>query len=78
MLTPLVLIPPLVMRAEMLAWSRSRGVFAGVALQGSTLREDSSEIEELYGSKLTNREIVTSRRESPVAAATLMSALSQY
>jgi len=66
------------MRAEMLAWSRSRGVFAGVALQGSTLREDDSEIEELYGSKLTNREIVTSRRASPVAAATLMSALSRY
>jgi lipid-binding SYLF domain-containing protein len=66
------------MRAEMLAWSRSRGVFAGVALQGSTLREDSSEIEELYGSKLTNREIVTSRRENPAAAAPLMSALGKY
>ena len=63
------------MRAEMLAWSRSRGVFAGLALQGSTLREDDSEIEALYGSKLTNREIVTSRRESPAAAAPLMAAL---
>ena len=66
------------MRAEMLAWSRSRGAFAGIALQGSTLREDDSEIQELYGAKLTNREIVTSRRETPPAAAALMVALGKY
>ena len=66
------------MRAEMLAWSRSRGVFAGLALQGSTLREDDSEIEQLYGSKLTNRDIVTGHRESPPAAAPLMTVLAKY
>ena len=66
------------MRAEMLAWSRSRGVFAGVALQGSTLREDDSENEALYGAKLTNREIVTSRKASPAVAAPLMTALGKY
>ena len=46
------------MRAEMLAWSRSRGVFAGISLQGSTLREDAGENKELYGRELPNREIV--------------------
>jgi lipid-binding SYLF domain-containing protein len=39
------------MRAEILSWSRSRGVFGGVSLQGSTLREDSEANEHLYGKR---------------------------
>lgn len=46
------------MRAEMLGYSRSRGVFAGVALQGTTLREDKKDNEALYGTPATNREIL--------------------
>ena len=47
------------MRAEILTYSRSRGLFAGVSLEGSTLRQDNKANEELYGRKLTAREIVT-------------------
>jgi len=46
------------MRAEILTYSRSRGLFAGVSLEGSTLREDSGANESLYGHKLSAREIV--------------------
>ena len=48
----------IVMRAEMLTYSRSRGLFAGVSLEGSTLREDGDANETLYGRKLNAREIV--------------------
>jgi len=46
------------MRAEILTYSRSRGLFAGVSLEGSTLRQDNSANESLYGHKVTAREIV--------------------
>jgi len=46
------------MRAEMLGYSRSHGVFAGVALEGSTLREDLDDNRELYGQRVTNQEIM--------------------
>jgi lipid-binding SYLF domain-containing protein len=65
------------MMAEILAWSRARGVFAGVSLQGSTLREDSGENEELYGRTVTNREVVTGTMAPPAAAAELMAALAK-
>ena len=47
------------MHAEILSWSRSQGLFAGLALEGATLRQDLDDNETLYGSKLENREIVT-------------------
>lgn len=47
------------MRAEILTYSRSRGLFAGVSLEGSTLRQDNGANEKLYGRKITAREIVT-------------------
>ena len=46
------------MRAEILSYSRSRGLFAGVSLEGSTLRSDGSANEKLYGRKLSARDIV--------------------
>jgi lipid-binding SYLF domain-containing protein len=46
------------MRAEILTYSRSRGLFAGVSLEGSTLRQDNKANEELYGRKIEAREIV--------------------
>jgi lipid-binding SYLF domain-containing protein len=46
------------MRAEILTYSRSRGLFAGVSLEGSTLRQDNKANEELYGQKTTARDIV--------------------
>lgn len=66
------------MMAEILAWSRSRGVFAGISLQGSTLREDSSENKELYGSEISNKDIVKGSHTAPAAAAELMTALGKY
>jgi lipid-binding SYLF domain-containing protein len=63
--------------AEILAWSRSRGVYAGLSLQGSTLREDSGENKELYGSERPNKEIVRGRTPPPAAAAPLMAALAK-
>src|SRR6476620_2016684 len=47
-----------VMRAEILSYSRSRGLFAGVSLEGSSLRPDNSANEKLYGSKLSVKDIV--------------------
>jgi len=47
-----------VMRAEILSYSRSRGLFAGMSLEGSTLRPDNGANEKLYGKKLTAKEIL--------------------
>jgi len=66
------------MQAEILSWSRSQGVFAGVALEGATLREDLDDNAALYGSKLENRYIVTSGTQAPAAAAPLMTLLNAY
>lgn len=66
------------MSAEILSWSRSRGVFAGISLQGATLREDSDDNAALYGSKISNREIVDSWRKPPDSAAHLLELLHRY
>jgi lipid-binding SYLF domain-containing protein len=47
------------MNAEMLSYSRSRGLFAGVSLEGATLHADGETNKELYGRDSTNREILT-------------------
>src|SRR5216683_408836 len=46
------------MRAEMLTYSRSRGLFAGISLEGSTLRQDNGANEKLYNRKLTAEQII--------------------
>jgi lipid-binding SYLF domain-containing protein len=66
------------MRAEILSWSRARGVFAGIALKGATLRQDVDDNSDLYGKKLENREIVTSAIAPPPAAEKLISMLNRY
>src|SRR5271165_4324978 len=48
----------IVMNAEILSYSRNKGLFAGISLEGSTLRSDGSANEKLYGKKLTAREII--------------------
>jgi len=63
--------------AEILTWSRSRGLFAGVSLQGATLREDKEWNEELYGQGLTNRAIITGGRSAPASASKLMTELNR-
>jgi len=65
--------------AAILSYSRSRGVFAGISLQGSTLRQDLDDNNALYGQKLENKEIVTSGTvQVPAAAQSLVASLNQY
>ncbi|MBI4470625.1 MAG: lipid-binding SYLF domain-containing protein [Acidobacteria bacterium] len=66
------------MTAEILSWSRSRGVFAGISLQGATLRQDLDENQDLYGKRLTNREIVEKRVAVPEAAKGLIAMLTKH
>ncbi len=66
------------MTAEILSWSRARGLFAGVALNGATLREDDDWNEELYGKPLKNREIVNGSVAAPKSAAPLLRELDRY
>jgi SH3 domain-containing YSC84-like protein 1 len=66
------------MTAEILTWSRSRGVFAGISLEGATLRPDGGENERLYGKHVSNKEIITGGIGVPRSARTLTSALNQY
>ena len=47
------------MRAEILSYSRSRGLFAGISLEGTSLRPDDDATEQVYGRKITTREIIT-------------------
>jgi lipid-binding SYLF domain-containing protein len=61
------------MRAEILTYSRSRGLFAGVSLEGSTLRQDNAANEKLYGRKITAQEIV--RRGNVTAGQRLIATL---
>ncbi len=49
------------MRAEILSYSRSRGLFAGVSLEGTSLRPDDEATEQVYGKKMTARAIVTGK-----------------
>ena len=66
------------MRAEMLSYSRSRGLFAGVSLEGSTLRQDNGANENIYGRKITAREIVREGKASaPAGGAEMISVLGQ-
>jgi lipid-binding SYLF domain-containing protein len=66
------------MHADILSWSRSQGLFAGIALEGATLRQDLDDNATLYGKKLENRDIVTKGVRPPKAAAKLIALLNKY
>jgi SH3 domain-containing YSC84-like protein 1 len=66
------------MHAEILTYSRARGLFAGISLDGATLRPDDDWNRELYGSKKTNQEIIMGNTEAPAAAARLISTLNKF
>jgi len=66
------------MHAEILSWSRSQGLFAGLALEGATLRQDLDDNATLYGKKLENREIVTTSVRTPKSAARLIGLFNKY
>ena len=67
------------MRAEILSYSRARGLFAGLALDGATLRPDEGTNKDLYGSEITNREIVTGTKiKKSAAGANLTAVMNKY
>lgn len=64
--------------AEILSWSRSKGLFAGVSLDGATLRNDIDENEIMYGQRWESKEILNSGATPPKAAHKLLVSLSKY
>ncbi len=66
------------MTAEILTWSRARGVFAGVSLSGATLRQDLDVNRKLYGKTLENKEVVFGSMKAPAPAAELLGLLNKY
>ncbi|MDP9053305.1 MAG: lipid-binding SYLF domain-containing protein [Acidobacteriota bacterium] len=66
------------LHAEILSYSRSRGVFAGLTLEGSTLRPDKEADRELYGREVTNRDILMGGNiQTPASAQKLEHALTR-
>ena len=66
----------IVMSAEILSYSRNKGLFAGISLEGSTLRSDGSANEKLYKRKLTAKEIIRGGKVGiPASAHQLVSLL---
>jgi lipid-binding SYLF domain-containing protein len=66
------------MDAEILAWSRTKGLFAGISLNGATLRNDLDSNAELYGRKIDNKEVLTGNLAPPPAAKKLIAELNRY
>ena len=64
--------------AEILSYSRSKGLFAGVSLEGATLRNDLDENEILYGKRWTSKQILGSGAKMPEAASKLIAVLNKY
>jgi len=68
-----------VMRAEILTYSRSRGLFAGISLEGSTLRSDGSANKKLYGRSLNAKQIVREGKVGvPASGRELISLLDKH
>jgi lipid-binding SYLF domain-containing protein len=66
------------MHADILSWSRSRGVFGGVSLQGATLRPDEDGDKALYGEKVNTKDVLTGQVKDPVSPDPFTSALTEY
>jgi lipid-binding SYLF domain-containing protein len=66
------------MRAEILSYSRAHGIFAGVSLEGSTLRPDNDDNRELFGRDVTQREILSGRVARPAIARPIYGELNRY
>jgi lipid-binding SYLF domain-containing protein len=66
----------IVMTAEILSYSRNKGLFAGVSLEGSTLRSDGSANEKLYGKSVSARDIIRDGKvKTPACASELVALL---
>ena len=68
----------IMLTAEILSYSRSRGVFAGISLEGATLRQDLDGNRDLYGKTMTNKEIIESNPKPPAAASGMLGDLNKF
>ena len=66
------------MTAEILSYSRARGIFAGIALEGGTLREDNSANKDLYGKEMNNRTILTGAVPAPESTNSFVTAIKTF
>lgn len=66
------------MHAEILSYSRARGIFAGISLEGATMRPDREDNHELYGRDVTPREILSGRIPAPAGTDELYTELGNY
>lgn len=66
------------MRAEILAYSRSRGIFAGVSLEGATLRPDHGDNEQVYGHPVRQKQVLEGVEKVPLVATELCSMLNHW
>ncbi|HSE40195.1 MAG TPA: lipid-binding SYLF domain-containing protein [Acidobacteriota bacterium] len=66
------------MRAEILSYARSRGLFAGVSLQGAVLKPSSEDNEDLYGKKIDYRKVLYEGGSMPKSATKLIKVLQKY
>jgi lipid-binding SYLF domain-containing protein len=66
------------MTAEILSWSRSRGAFAGVSLDGATLRNDIDENQAMYGQRWDAKQILESGAKPPASASRLIQSLNKF
>ena len=66
------------MRAEILAYSRSRGIFAGVSIEGATLRPDHDANRKIYGRDISARQILMAEIPAPESCQRLIATLTKY
>ena len=66
------------LHAEILTYSRTQGLFAGVSLQGATLRPDDDANKDMYGKEMSNKEVVLGNVTAPRTAARLIADLNKY
>ena len=66
------------LHAELLTYSRARGLFAGVSLQGATLRPDDDANKDMYGTTMSNQDVVLGSVKLPSSAARLIAALNKH
>lgn len=66
------------LRAQLLTYSRAQGLFAGVSLDGATLRPDDEANKDMYGGKMSNRNVVLGSVKAPPTAARLIAELTKH
>lgn len=66
------------MRAQVLTYSRARGIFAGISLNGAVVKQDKDSTREFYGHMVTSRSILTGAVEAPAAANPFLTTLAKW